>query len=203
MAGLLDDRILDAYCSERIGPKEFSIKFECSLPEVKKVIQSALSDAAFIHAYLPYRRVSRQGMRFTENENRLIQRHQEKGISTEDTARMLMRKPNEVLPDYKGQISIERMKQVAPRVDVLLACRYLYWCTKKKVISDQAYDEAKAEEIEFGGGSDMLTRSASNKVVDYPPHIRSLAFYMLYKEMVRTGKWEPDVLPAGWAEGRK
>lgn len=85
------------------------------------------------------------------------------------------------VPDYTDNAKVNRMKEVAPLVDQVLAHRYLFYCSKKPIISNEAYDDAKEEAMEFGGGFDILSEPASDRPVDYPAHIRSLAFYLLYK----------------------
>lgn len=90
------------------------------------------------------------------------------------------------------------MKEVAPTCDILLAHRYLFHCAKTPIISDRTYDDAKHEEIEFGAGGPFLNKPASDKVIDYPPHIRSLAYYLLYKFMEARGEWNANALPYGW-----
>lgn len=152
--------------------------------------------------YLPYRRLSRRKQKFTKQEKKVIEIHRKRGIPTEHTARVLQREPREIRPDYKGQITTDRFRQVAPRVDVLLAYRFLFYCSRVRLISDQAYDEAKAEEMEYGGGMDVLSKPASGKPVDYPAHIRSLAFYMHYKSMEKTGDWDANKLPLEFTKGK-
>jgi len=92
------------------------------------------------------------------------------------------------------------MKEVAPTCDILLAHRYLYWCAKSPIISDKAYDDAKAEEIEYGGAGDLLKHPAFKKVCDYPDHIRSLALYMLFKFQLTEGKRDWNQLPHSWGK---
>lgn len=146
------------------------------------------------------RRKSRVGMKMTQLELQIAHKHHEMGYPVAHTARMLARRPSEICPDYYGRITFNQMKCLAPVSDMILAHHYLYHANKSPIITDQAYDEAKAEEIEFGGGGPMLHALAktSGKVTDYPPHIRSLAYYMLHKFMEATGQWNDRVLPYSW-----
>jgi hypothetical protein len=156
--------------------------------------------------YIAYgRRKSRVGMKMTQLELQIVQKHHEMGYPTAHTAKMLARTPNEICPDYYGKITFNQMRCLAPVSDQVLAHHYLYHANKTPIITDQAYDDAKAEEIEFGGGGPLLHALAktNGKVTDYPPHIRSLAFYMLYKFMEVTGEWNDRVLPYSWGLERK
>lgn len=145
--------------------------------------------------YKPVRRIWRGGMRITPMEQKIIDRHLRDGVPLEITARILQRKPKEIRPDYEGEYKLKRLKDVALTADIVQALRYLYHCSGISVVSDQAYDDAKAEEIEYGGAGDILLQPASKRVVDYPAHIRSLAYYMHFKFMEKTGQWKTDQLP--------
>jgi hypothetical protein len=151
--------------------------------------------------YMPSgQRKSRVGIKLTELERKLIHKHLSQGMPTAHIAKMLARKPNEICPDYNGKITFEQMKTISPVTDQLLVHHYLYHISKNPIITDQAYDDAKAEEIEFGGGGGWLKLIAGSKkqVCDYPAHIRSLAYYMLYKFMEATGEWNDGKLPYDW-----
>lgn len=156
--------------------------------------------------YIPWgRRKVRTGRKMTKLELDIIKRHHEMGYPTAHTAKMLQRKPGEICPDYYGKITFNQMKCLAPVSDQLLAHHYLYHVSKTPIITDQAYEDAKAEEIEFGGGGPFLhaISETQKRVGDYPPHIRSLAYYMLYKFMEVTGEWNDRVLPYSWGLERK
>jgi hypothetical protein len=150
-------------------------------------------------AYEPMQRRWRGGRKITKREQKFIRAHEKRGIPVTATARLLQRKPNEIRKDFRGEININRMKEVAPTCDILLAHRYLFYCAKHPVITDQAYDLAKYEEIEFGAGGPFLLQPASDKVTDYPPHIRSLAHYIQYKDMDNKKQINYDQLPAYFA----
>lgn len=156
--------------------------------------------------YVPYgRRKARTGMKMTKLELEVIEKALKIGYPVAHIARLLARKPNEICPDYYGKITFNQMRCLAPISDQLLAHHYLYHVAKQPIITDQAYDTEKAEEIEFGGGGPFLHAIAKTekRVGDYPPHIRSLAYYMLYKFMEVTGEWNDRVLPYSWGVERK
>lgn len=156
--------------------------------------------------YIPFgRRKVRAGTKMTKLELEIIKKHHEMGYPTAHTAKMLQRKPGEICPDYYGKITFNQMQCLAPISDQLLAHHYLFHVNKTPIITDQAYDDQKAEEIEFGGGGPLLHALAgtSGNATDYPPHIRSLAYYMLYKFMEVTGEWNDRVLPYSWGLERK
>lgn len=131
--------------------------------------------------YEPFRRLSRRGKRLTENEKLMIQVFRNKRFPMEALARVLCRELKEIHSDLEGQITRQRFKEIAPRIDLLLAYRYQYWVSKTPLIADSLYDEMKQEEMEFGGGADILSLPASDRVTDYPPYIRSLALYLEFK----------------------
>lgn len=182
------------------GPEELSRYFGVSPEEVGAHFMRTFYPSK---PYIPWgRRRSRTGQKMTALELKIIRRHHDKGIPTAHTARILQRKPNEICPDYYGKITFNQMKCLAPVSDQLLAHHYLYHVNKHPIITDQAYDTEKEEELEFGGGGPLLKAIAATKkdVADYPPHIRSLAYYMLYKFMQVTGEWNDRIVPYGWTK---
>ncbi len=99
-------------------------------------------------------------------------------------------------PLAKKLVRIGDLKDLISDVDILLAHRYLYWCAKRPIISDRAYDVLKRELMEYGGGYKKLTRPASDRATGYRAHIRSLAFYLLYKFEIKQPKpWTTRHLP--------
>lgn len=149
-------------------------------------------------------RIWRGGKKMTELEKRLIRKHLKRKTPVKIIARILQRKPDEILPDLKGEAKSHSMRTVAKDADVLAAHHYLFHQSKRPIISDQAYDSLKAAELEFGNGAELLKMISEAKgVVDYPPHIRSLANYMLYKFMEETGEWNNDKLPYSWSKEKK
>lgn len=78
--------------------------------------------------------------------------------------------------------NLRQFGAVAPSTDLIWAYRYCYYVIKLPVVSDAVYDAAKAEEMEFGPGSPILSMPASDRVIDYPVHIGELALYMVYKK---------------------
>ncbi len=153
--------------------------------------------------YRPQLRVFRRGAALSDNEQKLIRTHVKLGISTEVTARLMGRIPGEILAHavvahqrIRVKIEFNKFKTLAPSLDQLLALHYLYHCAKCPLISDTEYDIAKEEEIEYGCGKEVIeTASKFTGVGDYPPHIRSLAYYLQFKHMEATGKWKPEKLP--------
>lgn len=154
--------------------------------------------------YKPTKRHSRCGLPFTRFEKKvLIPRHLRDEIPIVVTACILQRKPEEIREDWTGTKKNNRLKDVAPVVDLVLAHRYLYWCAKRPIISDQSYDLLKKEELEFGGGFDLLSEPASSRPCDYPAHIRSLAYYMMFKEEDKKEEPFMDSLPPDFWQHRK
>src|SRR4051812_26135265 len=87
-----------------------------------------------------------------------------------------------------------------PLIDQLVAHHYLFYSCGTPVIEWKDYLNAKKEFIASGEKSHLLglLTKGEKKVVDYPPHIRGLAYYMLYKHMVKTGEWNENALPYSW-----
>lgn len=181
-------------------PEALANRFKLRVFDVKDLFQRAFYSN---DDYIPYRRIPRTGKPLTELETNLITKCYKKGIPVSTIAKLLARKPEEIPPAKAPPITdkaFAMMKAVAPVTDQLLAYHYLYHVSKNPIISDKTYNDAKAEEIEFGGGGWWLhlISKSRKRVVDYPPHIRSLAYYMLYKFMEGAGKWDETKLPYSW-----
>lgn len=195
------DRMLDLYF-DGTHPDRIAILLKRNPKAVhRRLEQFTYNEEGRADRYDMFERNSRRGRRLTENEKILIKAHTERRVDMEATARLLCRKVEEIrgesIAPSRLEVKAETnvLKQVAPTLDQLLAHRYLYWCAKCPVISNRDYDDLKEEEIEFGAGKEELSKNASDVVCFYPPHIRSLAYYMQYRYMVRTGKWQADKLP--------
>lgn len=140
--------------------------------------------------YRAYRRPSRHGHRLTALDEEFITAHKDRGVDPQVTAGILARNVWSWYKDTKSEVFNSRLKELAPTADLCLAHRYLYWCVKQPIISNEAYDTLKKEELEFGNAESVLLQPASDKNTDYPPHIRSLANYMQMKEWEKKG--HPD-----------
>lgn len=164
----------------------------------------------------------------TKREKLIIRYHRRKSIPPKVTGRFLRRKASYVEALSEADIAKEPPSTEEPRpatdedglrytkikkkskvgvgslidsistVDIILAHRYLYYCSKHPVISDEAYDTFKHEEAEFGGDSKELAAKVGDKPLDFPDHIRSLGYYMLYKHEVKKDKPWTACLPYGW-----
>ena len=142
-------------------------------------------------------RLVRTGKPLTRLERSIIAKHREAGYSIKQTALMLMRHPDEI-GQTKGSTFVSS-------TDELVAHHYLYHLSKHPVLPDEEYDEKKARESQTEPGKSVLEALTNGEkgVADYPAHIRSLAHYMLYKHMVRTGRWNHDALPYSWGSKKK
>lgn len=89
-----------------------------------------------------------------------------------------------------------------PRLDLLVAHHYLFFIARRPIISWPEFQETKYGEPEYKSWLKSLP-PGDRKVTDYPPHIRSLAYYMLYKFMEETGEWHQESLPYGWTAEQK
>jgi hypothetical protein len=123
-------------------------------------------------------------MRITQNEWLIIKAHKERGVPVEATSKLLQRKVKEFHSELDQTVR-ERwndMRTFGPGVDLCLAYRYCYYCKNISIISDKAYDEIEAEEKEFGRNAEILSKAVgSDNPEDYPPHIRALGMYLIFK----------------------
>jgi hypothetical protein len=204
------DKALDLFF-RGTHPSRIAIKLQRNPKAVERLIQEyRYNERNKAVRYEPRRRLSRRGLPMTQNEWMFVKSHRKRGLAPEVTARILQRADGEVLVHQliqkfpikkeaariESQIKFNFAKTVAPSLDQLLAHHYLYHCAKCPVISDKDYDCAKAEEIEFGCGREAIEKAAGyRKVIEYPPHIRSLAYYLQYKFMEASGKWQTSRLP--------
>lgn len=178
------------------SPLAIARELKKSVKAVKRRLQQFLYDERKVATqYVPKRRHGRTGTKMTALEKRFVEKHAQLGVHTVDTAKILCRPPNEIRTDFQGELNVRKYAVLGPRVDMVLAYRYLYWIAKHPAISDQAYDTMKAEEIEFGGGYEELTKPPGKVVVDYPGHIRALAHYLLFKIEGAKDKPNKDCLP--------
>lgn len=190
------DRMLDLYFSGNT-PDRIAYLMKRNTKAINRQLETfTYNESGRADRYEMLERDSRRGKRLTENEKVFIAAHTKRGVDLESTARVLCRRVEEIRGEsiapsrIETQIKTGTMKQVAPTLDQLMAHRYLYWSAKKPIISNRDYDDLKEEEIEYGCGRVELDKPASDKACDYPPHIRSLAYYMQYKFMVQTGEWK-------------
>lgn len=195
-----DDQLFDLYFGGT-APDRIAVKMRRNPKSIaRRLEQFTYNERSMADLYRPRRRINRRGMRLTENERVMVKAHTERGVASETTARLFQRAPNEFSTDFEGVKKNNRLREVASSVDIIIAHRYLAYCAKCPIISKQAYDAMVEEEIEFGGGADILARyPKSANVTDYPPHIRSLAYYMQFKYWQSKGESSDmvDKMPHG------
>ncbi len=120
--------------------------------------------------YEQRQRHSRKGKRITENERLMIDAHRERKIPIEVTAGILAREISEIHFDGTSQ------DRVGPSsLDLVLAHRYIHFVYKTPVISNNTYDNLKAEEIEYGKGGKELRGDPK----DCPRYIKTLALFLV------------------------
>jgi hypothetical protein len=180
------------------SPEEIGNRFSIS----EKEVWSRFKEGFYNRRYRPSGpRTWRGGMKLGPLEKKLLKRYQRKGYDVSVVGQILQRKPWEIDPDFEGQKKIIRMKELAPAVDLLMAIHYLFHQTKTAIVTDEAYDLKKKEEIEFGADGNTLLEFLDRKprhVTDYPPHIRALADYLHFKYMKKCGHFNWNKLPYGW-----
>jgi hypothetical protein len=136
--------------------------------------------------YHPVKRKDRRGKPITENERRVIQWTGEYGIPASAVARFLQRDVSELGSGPSPRF--RRMREASFGVDLIFAYRFLYYVKGISILSDKAYDELERKEIKTGDGGDLLETSVGSDVADdYPPHVRALASYLIFKYSSRDG----------------
>ena len=175
------NKMLEMFCSgtrtENIG-----LKLKRTIADVESRLHLYLTNKNGIaERYVPRRRSSRKGMRLTENEQNIIHHYREAGQPLRIAAHLMIRSPRELGLDYRDRKTMDEMKQIGTGVDLVLAYRLLYYVHGISIISDSAYDTLEKEELEFGAHSEVLKVPGSDRLEDYPPHIRALAIYLAFK----------------------
>lgn len=175
------DKMLDLYFAGT-----HTVRIGATLQRNPKAIKRRIEDFTYnyrdkVTNYEPRRRVSRKGKRITENEKLIIAAHKEKRVPPPATARLLQRDVSEFFTDRVEKEQINEARRVSSDVDMVLAYRYLYYAALRSPISNATYDDLKKEALEFAVGNEAILEPASDRVVDYPEHIRMLGLYLLFK----------------------
>jgi len=193
------NKALDMHICATSSPKQIGLRFGRSEDSIKRgILALCKNERGLLERYQPKGRTSRRGAPFNQTEQNLIARHAEFGFPTEWTAKLLCREANEIRRDSEGEAKVSRMREVAPLSDLCWAHAYLIHSARRQLISAQAFETMVAEEREFGGAVGLLPAKFSNVVTDYPAHIRSLAYYLLFKDQQKKGKWNADDFPLDW-----
>lgn len=176
------DRLLDLYLGGMV-PKRIAVELQRNPKAVKRRLEQFIyNERGWVERYEPKLRISRRGMRFTQNETLLLQSHQQRKVDSKDTARLLQRPVSDFDSDVQSKTFHVDAKQVGVGVDLVLAYRCAYYCHHISLVTDSAYDALEKEEIEFGQNGHLLKdKVGSDKLEDYPPHIRALTMYLLFK----------------------
>lgn len=174
------DRMLDSYfggahpnrIAQELGRNPKAVK--------RRLEQFTYNERDRAERYEPFRRLSRKGKKWTENERVMLRSYQEKKIPLEFLAKVLQRDVAEVKGTKIGA-AIETMshRTIAPTIDLLWAYRYAYFGWKEPLISDEAYDVLVKEEIEFGGGEKAFAYIKSYQ--GWPNYVKTLALYLAEK----------------------
>lgn len=174
------DKMLDLYFAGA-HPNRIAQELERNPKAIKRYLEQFTYNERYRAAkYEPFRRISRQGKRFTENESLIWKAHQERKIPLSITARLLQRNVSEIDGNgLKGQIVVARQKQIAPTLDIIWAHRYMYFVWEQPILSDDTYDTLVQEEIEYGGGEKAFATIKNH--AGWPEYICSLALYLSVK----------------------
>jgi len=130
--------------------------------------------------YVPGQRISRKGKKFTQNEITIWKAHVAKGVPAKETARLFCRDVQELSGKARDEVSAAKARTpFAPTLDMIWACRYIYFVWKKPILSDEAYDDLVKEEVDYGGGATAFMKIKNHR--GWPKHIISLALYLAEK----------------------
>lgn len=175
------DKMLDLYFGGA-HPARIAVLLKRNAKAVTRRIEEfTYNERDRVLRYEPRQRISRKGKRITENEQLIVKAHSERNIAPKETAKVLQRDVSEITDNTKEKADAIQIRQRICQgigVDLLLAYRYQYYVAKNPIVSDKTYDDLKAEEMEFGTGAQILSQPASDRVIDYAPEIRSLAYYL-------------------------
>jgi len=174
------DRLLELHLAGATVPS-IARALERDAMDVKKIVHRLARSKDRIEAYEPFRRHSRIGKPFSENEVALLQAWKKLGVNPKAMAKFLGRKVKELGLDAEELTQMNNLRRIGTGVDICLAYRYLYYCQGITVIPDRLYDELEEEEKEFGAQGQLLNTPGSDNPEDYPPHIRGLAIYLAFK----------------------
>jgi hypothetical protein len=101
-----------------------------------------------------------------------------KKVAVDQIAKLLQRDVKEISGGASDEVGKARtFEEVAPRLDLIWAHRYIYFVYKTSLISDEAYDDMVKEEIEFGGGEKAFVTIKLRQ--GWPDCIKSLALYLV------------------------
>lgn len=181
------DQMLDLYFAGSAIPRLAQVMKRNPKAVRRRIEQFTYNERDRAEKYEPRKRISRKGKRITESEQLIIKEHFERGVSIEATARVLQRDPNEIRRDLDAEQRHHKNAEatgedkIGGNVDLILAYRFAYYCKGVSLVSDQAYDLLEKEAIEFGGGAGALATPGSDNPDDYPPRIRALAMYLIFK----------------------
>lgn len=177
------DIVLDEYCAGRAHPRELAQRLGRNPKAIKRLIeQFTNNERDRVIRYESFRRTSRKGKKFTQNELRVVKAHQAKGVPAEATARLLCRGIDELVgkKGLEGATQAKSDGPLAPTLDLIWAHRYIFFVYKSPILSDAAYNALVEEEIEYGGGEKAFQKI---KVLQgWPEHIKCLAMYLTLRK---------------------
>lgn len=184
------DYVLESFFAGSRGPREVAQKLGRNPKAIKRLLeQFTYNERDRVLQYEPFKRTSRQGKKFTSNEQAVLKAHREKGVPPEATARLLCRKVEEIA-GRRGSMGAAEARAAtacfAPTLDLIWALRYIYFVYKQSVVTDEVYDALVSEEIEYGGGELAIFKIKSHS--GWPDHIKSLALYLVEKDKMEKGK---------------
>ena len=177
------DAMLDAYFAGGNGahPNVIARKLGRNPKAIKRRLEEyTYNEDDRVVRYEPFRRASRMGLRWTQNELALLKANTAKGVAAVHTARLLCRAVNELTLDKEvGAAKQRALNVLAPTMDLIWAYRYVHFVYRTQIITNEEYDALVQEEIEYGGGADAFEKIKGYK--GWPDRIKSLAHYLLDK----------------------
>lgn len=151
-------------------------------------------------------RQDRRGLPFNVKELKILKYARSKEVPIDHIAKFLARDVSELKKQLKrstprlanrkrlvqSELPLEEDTRDYREFDFLedsiLAHRYLYYVKNNPILTDIQYDKMEHEAKEFDGipKSSDLYKPGSDKEESYPPHVRALAMYLLFKYSKRS-----------------
>lgn len=177
------DWVLDTYLAAGEGatPKQMAQKLGRNPKALVRLVQQfCYNEQDRVIHYEPFRRLSRKGKKFTQNELSLWRALADKQVPPAAIAKVLQRDVNELTHQKESTIAQQKSATpFAPTLDLIWAFRCAH-ALGTPLISDDTYDDLVKEEIEFGGGGPRFARLKA--FVGWPPHVRALVAYLTEKQ---------------------
>lgn len=115
------DALLDAYL-EGAHPDRLAVEFKRNPKAIRRKLQHLhYNEKNLTLTYRPFKRISREGKKLSQNEIQLIHCHQERGLPIEKTAEILQRPLGELLEYLRKEKPASQQRVGLSRLNARLA----------------------------------------------------------------------------------